>query len=71
MTDPSDMRGAPGYDTAMNTFGTPANSLQEFSREVQSMGKESYEKTTQMMEKLRGAKTMEDVLSVQTGFMQQ
>lgn len=71
MTDPTDMRGAPGFDTAMNGLGTASKSLQDFASEVQRMGKESYEKTTEMMEKLRGAKTMEDVLAVQTGFMQQ
>ena len=71
MTDPTDMRGVPGYDTVMNSVGTASKSLQDFASEVQRMGKESYEKTTQMMEKLRGAKTMEDVLAVQTGFMQQ
>ena len=71
MTDPTDMRGAPGFDTAMNSFGTASKSLQDFASEVQRMGKESYDKTTEMMEKLRGAKTMEEVLAVQTGFMQQ
>ena len=55
MTDPTDLRGAPGYDTAMNSFGAASKSLQDFANEVQRMGKESYEKTTQMIEKLRGA----------------
>lgn len=71
MTDPTDLRGAPGYDTVMNGFGTASKSLQDFANEVQRMSRDSYEKTTQMMEKLRAAKTMEDVLSIQTGFMQQ
>ena len=71
MTDPTDMRGAPGYDNAMNSFGAASKSLQDFTSEVQRMGKESLEKTTQLMEKMRSAKTMEDVISVQTSFMQQ
>ena len=71
MTDPTDLRGAPGYDTVMNSFGTASKSLQDFANEVQRMSRDSYEKTTEMMEKLRAAKTMEDVLSIQTGFMQQ
>lgn len=71
MTDPTDMRGAPGYDAAMNSFGTASKSLQEFASDIQRMGKESMEKTTQMMDKIRAAKTMEDVLAVQTSFMQQ
>ncbi len=71
MTDPTDMRGTPGYDNAMNSLGTASKSLQDFTSEVQRMGKESLEKTTQLMEKMRSAKTMEDVISVQTSFMQQ
>ena len=71
MTDPTDMRGTPGYDNAMNSFGAASKSLQDFTSEVQRMGKESLEKTTQLMEKMRSAKTMEDVISVQTSFMQQ
>ena len=71
MTDPTDMRGVPGYDTAMNSFGTASKSLQDFANEVQRMGKESYDKTTQMMDKMRSAKTMEDVFSIQSNVMQQ
>ena len=71
MTDPIDMRGAPGYDAATKSFGSAPKSLQDFANEVQRMGKESFDKTTQMMDKIRSAKTMEDVLAVQTGFMQQ
>ena len=70
MTDPTDMRGAPGYDNAMNSFSAASKSLQTFANEVQRMGKESVDKTTQLMDKMRAAKTMEDVLSVQTNFMQ-
>lgn len=71
MTDPTDLRGMPGYDNAMNSFGTASKSLQSFASEMQRMGKESLDKTTEMMEKLRSAKTMEDVVSVQTNFLQQ
>ena len=71
MTDPTDLRGMPGYDNAMNSFGAASKSLQDFTGEVQRMSKESFDKTSQLMDKLRGAKTMEDVLSIQTSFMQQ
>ena len=71
MTDSTDMRGVPGYDAAMNSFAAAPKSLQDFASEVQRMGKESFEKTSQLMEKMRAAKTMEDVLAVQTSFMQQ
>lgn len=71
MTDPTDMRGVPGADAAMNSFGTASKSLQEFTAEMQRMGKDSFDKMSQMLEQLRGAKTMEDVMSIQTSFMQQ
>lgn len=71
MTDPTDLRGMPGYDNAVNSFGTASKSLQSFASEMQRMGKESFDKTSELMDKLRSAKTMEDVLSVQTNFMQQ
>ena len=71
MTDPTDIRGMPGYDNAMNGFGAASKSLQEFTSDMQRMGKDSFDKTSQMMDKLRGAKTMEDVLSIQSSFMQQ
>lgn len=71
MTDPTDLRGAPGYDSAMNSLSAASKSLHTFSSEVQRMNKESFDKTSQLMEKLRSAKTMEDVLAIQTSFMQQ
>lgn len=71
MTDPTDLRGAPGYDSAMNSFSAASKTLQSFADEVQRMGKETYEKNTEMMEKLRSARTMEDVFSIQSNVMQQ
>ena len=68
MTDPTDPRG---FTEAMQGFPTGSQSLQSFVSEMQRMGKESYDKSTQLMDKLRSAKTMEDVMSVQTSFMQQ
>lgn len=68
MNDTADPRHAPGFD---NAFGGASKSLQDFTSEVQRVGKESFDKTSQLMEKMRSAKTMEDVLAVQTTFMQQ
>ena len=71
MTDPSDIRNAPGYDSAANSYSTVTKSMQTFASEMQRMSKDTMESTSSMMEKLRGAKTMEDVVAIQTGFMQQ
>ena len=71
MADPSDIRNAPGYDSAVNSYSTVTKSMQSFASEMQRMSKETMDSTSQLMEKLRGAKTMEDVVAIQTSFMQQ
>ena len=71
MTDPSDPRNIPGADAAANSFATATKSMQTFASEMQRMTSESIENTTKMMDKLRGAKTMEDVVQIQTQYMQQ
>ncbi len=70
MTDSMDPRNAPGMDAALGGFSTGAKSLQTFASEMQRMAKDSMDQTTQLMENLRGAKSMEDVISIQTSFMQ-
>ncbi len=71
MTDPSDPKTIPGADAAANSFATASKSMQSFASEMQRMTSDSIENTTKMMEKLRGAKTMEDVVQIQTQYMQQ
>ena len=63
MTD-MDPRNAPGY-------ATMTNGLQSFASEMQRMSKDAMEQTSQHMERLRGARSMEDVVSIQTAFLQQ
>ena len=63
MTD-MDPRNAPGY-------ATMTNGLQTFASEMQRMSKDAMDQTTQHMERLRGARSMEDVVSIQTAFLQQ
>lgn len=71
MSDPNDPRSVPGMGAPMDGFSTAQKSMQSFASEVQRMSKDSLDHTTRAMEKLRGAKTMEEVVSIQTGFMQQ
>lgn len=60
----------PGFDSAMTGYSAATKSMQDFASEFQRMSKESIESTSQLMEKLRGAKTMEEMMSIQTSFMQ-
>ena len=65
-----DPRNAPGMDAAMGGYATGTKTLQNFASEMQRMSKEAMEQTTQAMEQLRNAKSMEEVVSIQTTFMQ-
>ena len=67
----SNQNTVPGLESAMGGFSAASKSMQTFTQEVARMSKESVEHTTQLVEKLRGAKTLEDVVSIQTSFMQQ
>ena len=58
-------------DTALSGFSTVSKSMQSITSEIQKMSKDSLEQASQHMEKLRGAKSMEEIVSIQTGFMQQ
>lgn len=70
MSDPTDIKSMPGYDAAAGNYSTVTKSMQDFASEMQRMSKDTMDQTTQMMEKLRGARTVEEVVSIQTGFMQ-
>ncbi len=71
MTDPTDMKNIPGYDSAASNYSAASKSMQSFASEMQKMSKDTMDSTTQLMDRLRGAKTVEDVVSIQTSFMQQ
>ncbi len=60
-----------GVNSAMGGLSMASKSIQTFTAEITQMSKESMEQTTQYVEKLRSAKTIEDVVAVQTSFMQQ
>ena len=71
MTDPTDMKSMPGYESAAANYQAMSKSMQTFASEMQKMSKESMDAATTLMEKMKGAKTVEDVVSIQTSFMQQ
>ena len=70
MSDPIDMRKLPGADAAAETFSTVSKSIQSITSEIQKLSKDSMDQATQLMEKLRTAKSMEDIVSIQSSFMQ-
>ena len=71
MADINDMKSVPGADAAMNNMSLATKSLQSFASELQRMSKDTMNQTSEMMEKLRGAKTMEDLVAIQTSYVQQ
>lgn len=60
----------PGADAAMGSYATGTKTLQTFASEIQRMSKESMEQATALMEQLRGARSMEEVVTIQTTFLQ-
>lgn len=70
MNDPTDFRNAPGMDAAANGLAAASKSFRGFAEEVQRMSKDTLDTTAATMEKLRGAKSIEDVVSIQTGYLQ-
>jgi hypothetical protein len=71
MSDTKGIAGIPGGEAIANSMSAATKSFQGFAAEVQRMSKESIEQTTQTMDKLRNAKTLEEVIAIQTGYMQQ
>ena len=71
MTDPTDIKTMPGFDSAASNYSTMTKSMQSFASEMQRMSKDTMDQTTQMVEKLRGARSIEEAVSIQSGFMQQ
>ena len=60
----------PGVDAMMGGYATGTKTLQTFASEMQRLSKDAMDQTTGLMEQLRGAKSMEDVVSIQTTFLQ-
>jgi hypothetical protein len=58
-----------GIDTAMAGFTTATQNLQVIAGEIAKMSMESYENSAQLIEKLRSAKSWDDIVAIQTGYM--
>jgi hypothetical protein len=71
MDSKSKMRDAAkgGVDTAMAGFTTATKNMQVIAGEIAKMSMESYENSAQLIEKLRSAKSWEDIVAIQTGYM--
>jgi len=67
----SDQNTVPGAEPAIGGFSAASKSMQTFATEMARMSKESVEHTTHLIEKLRGARTIEEIVAIQTSFMQQ
>jgi hypothetical protein len=70
--DPKDkMRDAAKgrVDTAMAGFTTATKNMQVIAGEIAKMSMDSYENSAQLIEKLRGAKSWEDIVAIQSGYM--
>ena len=58
-------------DKAMADMSDASKSMQIFAQELTKISKDNMENTSTLMEKLRSAKSMEEVVSLQTNFLQQ
>jgi hypothetical protein len=58
-----------GVDTAMAGFTTATKNMQVIAGEIAKMSMDSYENSAQLIEKLRSAKSWEDIVAIQTGYM--
>lgn len=54
-----------------DAMGSAGKSLQAFAEETQRVAKQSLDEATAVMDKLRGAKTIQEVVALQTAFLQQ
>ena len=67
-----DKKGEAGkdrIDTAMAGFTTATKNMQVIAGEIAKMSMDSYENSAQLIEKLRAAKSWEDIVAIQTGYM--
>ena len=69
MPDTQDAKA--GMDQAMANLSEATKSAQMLAAEMTKISKENLDNTSALMEKLRGAKSVEEVVSLQTGFVQQ
>jgi Tfp pilus assembly protein PilN len=58
-------------DNAMATVNAVSKNMQAIASEIFEISKQSFEHTTQTLEKLRNAHGMEEVLAIQTSFVKE
>ena len=61
--------GKGSIDTAMAGFTTATKNMQVIAGEIAKMSMDSYENSAQLIEKLRAAKSWDDIVAIQTGYM--
>lgn len=54
-----------------DAMASASKSLQAFAEETQRVAKQSLDEATAVIDKLRGAKSMQDIVALQTTFLQQ
>ena len=62
---------ASGTEWATETWSVASKNMQAFAGELAQMSKKSIEQASTTMEKLRDAKSLEDLMSIQTTFMRE
>lgn len=64
--------GAAGaFDSAVNAMNATSKSMQAIAGEMLEISKQSFEHTTQTMEKLRNAHSIDEVVAIQTNFVKE
>ncbi len=67
--DPKAAPTVAGLDWASGGYQTAAKSLQVLAEEIANISSATFERNTKLVDDLRGARSIEDILSIQTKFM--
>jgi hypothetical protein len=71
-TTAEETRSAAGaFDTAANAVNAMSKNIQAIAGEIFEISKQSFEHTTEVMEKLRNARGVDEVLTIQTNFVKE
>ncbi|HYP57914.1 MAG TPA: phasin family protein [Beijerinckia sp.] len=66
-----DARTTTGVDAAVESVNAASKNFQVLANELAQMSKQSFEHATQAVEKLRNARSLEEVLAIQTNFVKE
>ena len=69
--DPGNGAAASPIGGAMNAFNAASRNMQAIAGEIFEISKQSFEHTTQALEKLRNAHGMDEVVAIQTEFVKE